>query len=68
MRQYKYFLKLTNESNRERVLHELENYLFHFQISHSKLWIQWLTENYSGNEILDRLKSEFLIDTWIEEN
>lgn len=72
MRRYTYFLKLKNENNKDKVLHELENYIFHSQLVLSNeqqtLWVKWHTENYSGSEPLERLKTNFLIDTWFEDN
>jgi hypothetical protein len=68
MKRYTYFLKLANLSNRDTVVHELENYLFHSNIEHSgTLWLKWHTDNYSGKELLSRLQSTFLIETWLEE-
>ena len=71
MKRYTYFVKLKNPGNRDKVLHELENYLFHSFTEQAEnpqtLWLKWHTDNYSGAEPLERLQSSFLIDTWIEE-
>jgi hypothetical protein len=70
MKRYTYFLKLSDASNKDKVLHELENYLFHASIEFTdknQIWLKWYTENYSGHDLLQRLKIAFLLDTWIEE-
>ncbi len=62
-----YSLKLKSEEVKEDVLKELRSSIFHVNISDSSdLWIDWDIHNCRAEEVLDHLKYNFLIDTWIK--